>query len=110
MSMKRRLLLQPASAATILGSDWVVDSLSWFFELEVLSRAALAGSIFCAVVVTLVESVTRPAAPGAALAKGALTGAIVLAPGPILGSAVALSALAWSAALYVAERSHRSRR
>lgn len=107
---KRRSPLQPASAAAILGTDWIVGALSSFFELEPLSRAAVSGAIFCGIVVWLVEYVRRPSGLGAATAKGALACAVVAAPGLILGTTLAVGALAWSTLVHLAARSQRLRR
>lgn len=109
MRTRKSAPLQPASAAVILGIDWIADLLGSFFMLEELSRAMLWGAVFCGVVVFLVERVTRPSVPGAALAKGAAAAAVIAAPGPVLGTVVALCALAWWALIYLAARSHRSR-
>jgi hypothetical protein len=109
MQSTRRYPLQLASAAAIMGTDWFVHLLSSFFELELLGRTAVWGTVFCGVVVFLVENVTRPSAPGAALAKGALAAGLVAVPGPLLGTLLALSAVGWWIATYLAERFDRSR-
>ena len=107
MQSRKRLLLHPASAAAILGIDGSVHALSWFFELELMSRAVVSGAIFCGLVVFLVENVTRPSATSAAALKGATAVAVVAAPGPLLGTSLALCALAWWVAVSLAQRSAR---
>jgi hypothetical protein len=110
MQARRRYPLVPASAAAILGTDWFVHSLSDFYKLELLNRPLVWGAVFCGIVVFLVENVARPASSASALAKGAIAAGVVAAPGPLLGTALALFALVWWAAVNLSARFDRLRR
>lgn len=104
MSTRRRRWLEPASAAALLGTDWILHSLASFFELEAMARIVIWGAIFCGAVVLLVETVVRPSRGFPAVMKGLGAAGVILWPGPWLGTLVAACALAWATALSLATR------
>lgn len=104
----RRDFLHPASAAAILGSDWLAWLLSSFFELELFAPVLLWAGAFAGVSVWLVEGVVSDPVP--AFAKGLLAAGIVWMPGLTLGTVVGLLALVWWLSVRLAERRERTRR
>jgi hypothetical protein len=110
MQTTRRYPLVPASAAAILGIDWLVHLLSDFYALELVNRPVVWGAAFCGVVVFLVENVARPSSTGLALAKGAIVVGAIAVPGPLLGTTFAVFALAWWAAAHLSARFDRRSR